>query len=400
MGIFNFNKEKVVEVVEQVKNGIKAFNFNGYYNTNVESIERANKYRSKNTIDGLPVIDLFNTPKGWIRFDSGDNFPLYILDLYNTSPMNQSIINRKADMYAGKDIIITDTSTNEYDKICNLIFTKEIRNLVKKAAFNYSLYGAFGIELFYNGEQLTKMEIIEPQYLRAKKPNTPDGDIEGWYYSRNFLDPRFKVYEYCEYEPNTKKEEDSYIYYYKDHNTQIDVYGLPTWLSAQKSILVDGKISDYNNSSLDNSFSPGIHINFITSPNQTEEEIVDMAKKFNDSYVGTKKTSKPFITTSSSVDTMPSIKTIDNSTKDKSFETLQASITSQILIGHNITDPSLFGIQVAGKLGNSDISTSYRIFENTTIKPVRDSIQDVFNKIFTENGIKLSIELTEYDIIK
>lgn len=404
MGIFNFNLTKSVEqiptIIQNVGKGIKSFNFNGGAYTNQESIERSGMYKSKNSINGLPVIDVFNTTAEWVKFDSGDNFPLYLLDMYIASPINNAIINNKSSMIAGSDLIIKDYADNEYEKVSNLSITNNLMETIKKASFDLELYGAFALELFYNGSILVKMENVSPQYIRAKRPKNIDDAITHWYYSKDFLDVRVPNYLYESYVPYRKSEETSVIFYYKSNTSQIDIYGIPDWLSAQKSVLIDGKISDFHNSNLDNSFSPSTHIHFFTSMNQTDDEIVDFARKLNASFAGSKKAGKPFITSSDNADNAIQVRQLEASNLDKRFEQLQTSIVNQILIGHSITSPELVGVAIPGKLGTASLVDSYTIFEKTVIGPKRKTLEEQFNKLFKENGVKLQIELTEFNVLK
>lgn len=402
MGIFNFNLSNTEPKVQQISikdKIIKAFNFNGSSYTNQESQERAYVYKNNNSINGLPVIDVFNTTKDWVKFDIGDNFPIYLLDMYVVSPINNAIINNKSKMIAGKDIIIKDYAKNEYEKVTNMALTNNLKSVIRKAAFDYTLYGAFALEFFYNGSILIKIENVSPQNIRAKRPNSVDDPITHWYYSKDFLDVRVPQYLYESYIPYKPKEESSVIYYYKSENSQTDIYGVPSWLSAQKSILIDGKIADFHNSNLDNSFSPSTHLHFFTSLNQTDEEINEFAKKLNNSYAGSKKAGKPFITSSDSPETAVQIRQIESSNLDKRFEQLQSSVVNQILIGHSVTSPELVGVAISGKLGTSTLADSYLIFEKTVIGPERNTLEEEFNKIFRENNVNIEIELTEYTIL-
>lgn len=403
MGLFNFSNNKNTNVVETTNFSIKdkivkAFNFNASY-SNQESQERSFKYKNTNSVNGLPVIDLFNATKDWVKFDVGDNFPTYILDMYVSSPINNAIINNKANMIAGKDIIINNNAQNEYEKVTNEALLKNIKKVIRKAAFDYELYGSFALELFYNGSILIKIENISPQNIRAKRPKNVDDPITHWYYSKDFLDTRVQQYLYEAYIPYGQRTENSVIYYYKDDNSQIDVYGLPSWLSAQKSILIDGKIADFHNSNLDNSFSPSTHLHFFTTLNQSDDEINTFAKELNNSFAGSKKAGKPFITSSDSPETAVQIRQIESSNLDKRFEQLQNSVINQILIGHSVTSPELVGVAIAGKLGTSSLIDSYNIFEKTVIGPKRKKLEEVFNTLFYENNVKSLIELTEYTLI-
>lgn len=401
MKIFNFNKEKPIEgesIMTKIGNQLKSFNFNGASSINEDSIKRSYTYKGIGSINGLPTIDIYNSTRDWVKFDVGDNFPLYLLDLYITSPINNAIINNKSNMIAGKDVIYNDFAETEYEKITNITLINNMREVIRKAAFDYTLYGAFALELFYNGKILIKIDTISPINLRAKRPKTVYTPITQWIYSKDFIDTRVEKYEFDSYIPYKETDKSSVIYYFKSENAQTDIYGVPSWLSSQKSILIDGKIADFHNSNLDNSFSPSTHIHFFTSMNQSDTDIQDFAKKLNTSFAGARNSGKPFITSSNNADTAIKVDPLTSSDLDKRFESLQTSITNQILIGHSVTDSELVGVSIPGKLGTANKQDSYKMFESIVIGPNRKTIEGQFNKLFVENKIKLQIELTEYNI--
>jgi hypothetical protein len=80
----------------------------------------------------------------------------------------------------------------------------------------------------------------------------------------------------------------------------------------------------------------------------------------------------------------PEIKAIEQPDLDKRFSELKKSVIEDIFIGHRITNPAMFGLQIPGKLGGaSEYTQSYSIFQNVYVKPKRKVIMDLFNAILS-----------------
>jgi hypothetical protein len=73
---------------------------------------------------------------------------------------------------------------------------------------------------------------------------------------------------------------------------------------------------------------------------------------------------------------------------------------SKILTAHNITSPTLFGIQVAGKLGGTgnELGTAYELFRTTETLPNRQLILEAFQSIFDRTKYVDKIKLTIEDV--
>jgi hypothetical protein len=97
---------------------------------------------------------------------------------------------------------------------------------------------------------------------------------------------------------------------------------------------------------------------------------------------------------------MPEFKTLDIQNLDKTISVMAQLDDSKILTAHNITSPTLFGIQVAGKLGGTgnELGTAYELFRTTETLPNRQLILEAFQSIFDRTNYVDKIKLTIKDV--
>jgi predicted transcriptional regulator len=93
------------------------------------------------------------------------------------------------------------------------------------------------------------------------------------------------------------------------------------------------------------------------------------------------------------------------------FQHVDGLITQNLMAGHQITSPALFGISEPGKLGQrNELKMAYEIFQNTYINHKQRSLEKVFNYIAKYKGVKtelyirpcdpVGIEITEQMILQ
>ena len=96
---------------------------------------------------------------------------------------------------------------------------------------------------------------------------------------------------------------------------------------------------------------------------------------------------------------VPEIISMPTNNNDSLFYQTTESIDSKICQAHTI-DPILMGIRVSGKLGSgSDIKQSYIIFEKNVVMPLREEVENLFNDLFMNFGIDVTLSINDFQII-
>ena len=329
------------------------------------------------------------TNRDFVEWGKGNNYPGYLLDLYNNVTTLRSIINGNIDFVTGDDVTILPLGDRFAEGIMNTrgdLITDIVRDLAK----DYNLYGGFALQIIrdHNGD-VAEIYYIDMRFIRSNKEN----DV--FYYNEHWdKGGRKDVIIYPKFLRNldwaslTDEERDrhvSSILFVKNVHTQ--VYPAPMYAASALSCEIEKAISQYHWNSLNNNFCPDIIINFNNGDpgDEIKEEIVsDLEEKFS-GYQNGKRFMVSFNKDRMSAVTIDAIKTDDFSER---YKVLEESSRRQIFAAFR-AQPLLFGL-------NSDVSTgfstdefeqTFKLYNRTQIRPVQRLIADAFDKIYGSKGV-------------
>ena len=329
------------------------------------------------------------TNRDFVEWGKGNNYPGYLLDLYNNVTTLRSIINGNIDFVTGDDVTILPLGDRFAEGIMNTrgdLITDIVRDLAK----DYNLYGGFALQIIrdHNGD-VAEIYYIDMRFIRSNKEN----DV--FYYNEHWeKGGRKDVIIYPKFLRNldwaslTDEERDrhvSSILFVKNVHTQ--VYPAPMYAASVLSCEIEKAISQYHWNSLNNNFCPDIIINFNNGDpgDEIKEEIVsDLEEKFS-GYQNGKRFMVSFNKDRMSAVTIDAIKTDDFSER---YKALEESSRRQIFAAFR-AQPLLFGL-------NSDVSTgfstnefeqTFKLYNRTQIRPVQRLIADAFDRIYGSKGV-------------
>ena len=329
------------------------------------------------------------TNRDFVEWGKGNNYPGYLLDLYNNVTTLRSIINGNIDFVTGDDVTILPLGDRFAEGIMNTrgdLITDIVRDLAK----DYNLYGGFALQIIrdHNGD-VAEIYYIDMRFIRSNKEN----DV--FYYNEHWeKGGRKDVIIYPKFLRNldwaslTDEERDrhvSSILFVKNVHTQ--VYPAPMYAASVLSCEIEKAISQYHWNSLNNNFCPDIIINFNNGDpgDEIKEEIVsDLEEKFS-GYQNGKRFMVSFNKDRLSAVTIDAIKTDDFSER---YKALEESCRRQIFAAFR-AQPLLFGL-------NSDVSTgfstdefeqTFKLYNRTQIRPVQRLIADAFDRIYGSKGV-------------
>jgi hypothetical protein len=174
---------------------------------------------------------------------------------------------------------------------------------------------------------------------------------------------------------------------------------MPNYLGAYYFIAADFEFGKSILNSARNGFAPKLLASFIGRNMSTDDKRTEAAK-FASNFQGSEG-EQVILSWVRKKEDMPEFKTLDIQNLDKTISVMAQLDDSKILTAHNITSPTLFGIQVAGKLGGTgnELGTAYELFRTTETLPNRQLILEAFQSIFDRtkyvDKIKLKIEDVE-----
>lgn len=329
------------------------------------------------------------TSRDFVEWGKSNNYPGYLLDLYNNVTTLRSIINGNIDFITGDDVTILPLGDRFADGIMNTrgdLITDIVRDLAK----DYNLYGGFALQIIrdHNGD-VAEIYYIDMRFIRSNKEN----DV--FYYNEHWdkggrkdviIYPKFlRNLDWTSLSDEERDRHASSILFVKNVHTQ--VYPAPMYAASVLSCEIEKAISQYHWNSLNNNFCPDIIINFNNGDpgDEIKEEIVsDLEEKFS-GYQNGKRFMVSFNKDRMSAVTIDAIKTDDFSER---YKALEESCRRQIFAAFR-AQPLLFGL-------NSDVSTgfstdefeqSFKLYNRTQIRPVQRLIADAFDRIYGSKGV-------------
>ena len=336
--------------------------------------KKTNKFNLKvlnfNAIQEAP-INKPNKSQGFISWGTKNDYPNYLMDLYNHkgSGVHKAIINRKVKMISGQGFEGLETDT------------LDLETLAKRVALDYEIYNGYAIEVIYdNGGQVIEMNHVPISKLR-QGITTEEIQFDHFWVStdwNSFKKEEHKPQFIRAYNPLVKTG--SQLYFYMDYNPSAEVYPIAYYSSEINWIELDYEISKFHLNQAKNGYAPQFILNFATGI-PTDEEMDEAVRGFKREYKGT--TGETIMVTfSEGADQKPELIPIALNDSDERFITLAKDVKENIFIGHEVTNPQLFGVRVPGELGGkSDLIESLEIFQAIYIDQRQTDIEDGINDI-------------------
>jgi hypothetical protein len=347
--------------------------------------------------DNIHIINLssYQTPliqeskrDNWVEFGEDNNYFQYLIDRYTYSTTNNAIINNISRLIYGRGLSALDASKkpNEYAQMMSLFHADCVRKLV----VDRKMLGQCAIQVHYSKDRkrILKAYHMPVNLLRAEKCNK-DGEIEGYYYSDNWLD--VKKYAPKRIPAYGFSNELIEILYVKPYTVGMKYYAYPDYQGAVPYAKLEEEIADYLINEVQHGFSGTKVINFNNGI-PTEEQQSIITNKVNAQLTGSKglRTIVAFNASETSKTTVDDIPLND---APEHYSYLSEECLRKIMLGHNVTSPLLFGIATStGFSSNADeLKNSTILFDNMVIKPMQDELLEAFDRILAYNGISLKL---------
>ena len=316
--------------------------------------------------------------KGYVEFGLNNNYPDYLIGLYNESPKHGAIIKSKTNYIFGQGWDGIEQKANVKGESWNQI--------TKKCILDDELFGGYYLQIIYNllGE-IKDVYHLEYHKVRTNKEQNEFQVKNDW--SDNKEKPRY----YPAFNINDPVA--SQILFVKQYNPKSDIYPLPNYFQGLNYIESDVQVSRHILGNAKDGFVATTLINLNGGePAEEAKEAVErgIKKKFTGS-----EGDRVVIMFNKSKDNSAEILPLSSTMLTKEdFTNVNNLIQQEIFACHQVTSPSLFGIKTEGQLGGStEIRDAYTIFSNTYVNERQQAIEEVFNILFDYVGIVGDYEL-------
>jgi hypothetical protein len=327
--------------------------------------------------------------EGYMQYGQNNDYPQYLLDLFNKSAKHNAIIRGKVNYIVGNGW------AGEQDMIKKVNRDETLNDLTKKVALDLELFGGAYIQVIWSvmGGQVAELWHCDYTKIRTNKDNTQFWYKDDWKLTRN--QEKAEIYNAF----NPANPQGVQILYVKEYRPGMNVYSLPGYFGALNYIESDVEVSKHVLGNAQTGFSAS---KLITLPNgePSPEEKRLVSRQFDNMYTGAdgKKYLLAFVNDLTRKPIVDDLGASDLTKED--FSRVDELIQTNIFSGHQITSPDLFGIAVPGQLGNrQQLRDSYEIFNNTYVRYKQMQIEGVFNMLGQYAGVTEELKLQPVDPI-
>ena len=342
----------------------------------------------------------------WIGYGDGEyknNYPQYLIDLYNNSATNSAIINATASMIAGEDFIVEDSDNLEqYVALKKFLAavngTESAHELFVKLSFDLKLQGAYAINVIWSKDKtkIAELHHVPVEQVRIGVPDE-DGKVPCYYLSTDWTQYRKKEYAPKHIAPFNMmdRSEGSQLLYSGLYSPAMELYHTPDYVASTNWIQIDNLTSDFHLNNITNGFSGSYFINFANGV-PTREERVQIERQIAKKFTGSNNAGKFVLTFSDDANSKPEIIPIQVSDADKQYTVLNELCVQNIMIGHRVTSPMLLGVKTEGQLGGrNELLQAYELYMNSVVKPFQNQLLKTFKKLLAVNGVTIPLSIKD-----
>ena len=335
----------------------------------------------------------------WVSFGEDNLYPNYLLELFLGSAINGALVKSIGAMIYGEGLAATNADDNTDTKESYLRLTELLHNsdddVLKDLALDLKLFGGCYVNVIWSRDRskIAKIIHVPAQYIRSGK--MIDGEIQHYYYSADWSKAKkgqFKPRAYAAFSTEDRTQA-SQILMIRDKNPALFYGFAPDYVAATDWIQMELEIAQFHLANITSGMTPSMHVGFSNGV-PTEEERRTIERQLNQKFAGTGNAGKILITFNDGKETTPTIEPIQMNDAQNAWVEMSKQSVNQILAGHRVTSPILFGIRSeGGGLGNNadELRDAYSLFNNTVVIPFQNTLLKGLNKIFKVNDINLDL---------
>ena len=343
------------------------------------------------TNDKVPVFSEIRN-KDYIKYGEDNNYPNFLVTLFNRSAKHNAILTAKQLYIAGQglafntDGLTTEKIVSTQALIQNPNPYENLHSISSKMALDIELFGGCYLHIIKTKDKKNIAEVYHLDYckLRSNKDNTKIYYSEHWLNDDGTDNSSIRPEQITEYPAYGSKDYDKGkdgVLYYKQYRPNIETYTLPEYIGGVPAIITDAEIANYHRASIQNGFMGGTMITFASGV-PSEEEMSTIEKQLKRKFVGTDRANSLVIDFVDDPARAPQIQQLTGNDFDKRYEALNKTIQEEIFVSHKIVSPMLFGVRVEGQLGGrNEMATAFQLFQNTYITPKQNQIEEILNEL-------------------
>ena len=341
--------------------------------------------------DKVPVFTEVRN-KDYINYGEDNNYPNFLVTLFNRSAKHNAILTAKQLYIAGQGLAFnaeglpTDKIVSTQAFIDNANPYESLHSVSSKMALDIELFGGCYLHIIKSKDKKGIAEVYHLDYcnLRTNKDNSKIYYSEHWLNDDGSDNTSIKpdqITEYPAYGSKDYEKGKEGVLYYKQYRPNIETYTLPEYIGAVPAIITDAEIANYHRASIQNGFMGGTMVTFMNGV-PSDEEMSTIEKQMKKKFTGTDRANSLVIDFVDDPARAPQIQQLTGNDFDKRYDALNKTIQEEIFVGHKVTSPMLFGVRTEGQLGGrNEMATAFQLFQNTYITPKQNAIEQILNEL-------------------
>jgi DNA-binding MarR family transcriptional regulator len=341
--------------------------------------------------------------KDWIYYGERNDYPNYLLRLYNNSAKHNAIVTGKVDYICGNGWSVKAEDEMQKAKaygMINKVNSEEesLNELTKKLTTDMTIFGGYYLQVIWTKATGEIAELYHVDYYKVRT----NADNSEFYVSDNWIkndnvNPRPDYEAFPAFDPNNRTG--SQILYFKEYRAGANTYSLPDYRGAISYIELDISIGEYHLNTINNGMFSSKLIN-LNGGKVSQEEEDRIERQFKDKFSGSKNAGKFMLAFNDSKENEPSIVDLSGTELDKHFDLLNKTVQTEIFSGHKVSSPMLFGIKTEGQLGGrSEMREAYELFQNTYVNTKQRNLEETVNYLYKFNDLSALLELRKTEPI-
>jgi hypothetical protein len=324
---------------------------------------------------------------GFIKWGKKNDYPYFLIDLYNGSAWHQGIIKNKTHYIAGGGLEVVSGELARF--IANPYSDFTMNEIVEQLAFDYELFGAFAVKGTWNkeGTRVAVWEYLPIDAIRISSDERMYYLSDDWTMQQQSAE-KTNLRVLPALDENNKVG--SFVIYYKDPakkgRKEHGVYPKPPYQGGITAIQTDVDISKFHMYELQNGFKSGTMITFMNGFPETQEEAESYKNQIKGPASSIENSGDIIITFAESSDQAPKVDNLTGNDLDKRYESLESSVQQNILVAHAVVAPSLFGVAPEGSFNAAESADLFEIFKKTYVETRQKRIEWVLNYMVKLSG--------------
>jgi len=333
---------------------------------------------------------------GFIKWGKKNDYPYFLIDLYNGSAWHQGIIKNKTYYIAGGGLEVV--SGNMQPFIENKYAEFDMNEISEMLAHDYEMFGGFCAIGTWNrdGSRVAVWEHVDLDSIRVD-------ESERMYY----ISDDWTAMQQSAEKTNLRaipaldmtNKNGKFIIYYKDPvkktKKEKGVYPKPPYYGGITAIQTDVDISRFHMHEIANSFKGGTMISFTDGYPETQEEAENIKAQVKGRSQSVEDAGEIVITFSDTKDKAPIVQSLNGNDLDKRYETTENSVQQNILVAHSVVAPSLFGVAPAGSFNAAETGDLYEIFKKTYVESRQKRLEWMINYMAELSGFVGKVKLKD-----